>query len=79
MTKQRLERLAAKLNCTIEFAPMYDIQAPIGKCFASDPGCHYIVFQPWDDQPLAEAYQDAWNRLSAGLTDCSCQQCQEDK
>ena len=75
MTKQTLTRLAKKLDCRIEFAPMWDITAPDGKCFASDPQCHYIVFEPWDDVSVGEMYQDAYDRLSPGLMDCNCTEC----
>ena len=76
MSKQRLERLAKKLGCAIEFAPMWDITAPANHCFASNPGCHYIVFEPLSGVTMREVYQDAWNRLSTGLLECHCGDCE---
>jgi hypothetical protein len=76
--RQRLIKLAAKLECRLEFGPMWDITAPDNHCFACDPGCHYIVFEPWRGDKLEERYQDAFERLSCGLQECHCGDCDPD-
>ena len=73
-TKDKLIKLAKQLNCRLDF-DMWDITAPDNHCFAENPGCHYIVFEPDSDWTPELAMRDAYNRLSSGLLECHCGDC----
>lgn len=50
-------------------------EAPANKCFGCDTSLHGLVSEANEDTTWAEAWQEMGERLSYGLEDCNCGEC----
>jgi hypothetical protein len=75
ITKQKLIRLAKKMNCRLEFEPAWDFTSPPNTRFIATES-HYIVFDRNGGlYTLEDCYLDALSRLETGLQECQCGDC----